>query len=47
MNLYFQNKTSGEEQILVTGGYYDNEATGTQIYRGFFYNNLTENFIFF
>ena len=47
MNLYFQNKTSGEEQVLVTGGYSYDEATQTRIYRGFLYDNLAENSIFF
>ncbi len=43
MNLYFQNKTSGEEQILVTGGYYHDAAIKQpMIFRGLFYNNLTE-----
>ena len=36
MNLYFQNKTSGEEQILVTGGYYYDAATQTMIFRGYY-----------
>ena len=47
VSLYFQNTTSEEEQVLVTGGYSYDEATQTRIYRGFLYDNLTENSIFF
>ncbi|XP_023342114.1 uncharacterized protein LOC111711889 [Eurytemora carolleeae] len=32
----FMNTTSGEEQVLVTGGYSYDEATQTRIYRGFY-----------
>ena len=46
VNLYFQNTTSGEEQVLVTGGYSYDEATQTRIYRGF-YMKIWQKTLFF